>query len=250
MCRRATAIDLSWSRRRLRAHTAACSHRVERDRNLPPASRENQRPSASESKETKEGKVASGVGEQSGLRSSFVRRWLRFVTYVWERAKSERSSPREIGWSVAVGAFSGCTPFLGLHLWIALALATLLRLSRLWAVVGSRISFAPLFAGIAFCEIQSAHRLRTGAWVTLSPHDAVAHGRELLADWLLGAVVLGSALAAAVGFVVYLSARRWQSPSPLPKSAAASRDSTRNMPSALRRPSSESRRSTPPAPTH
>ena len=139
-----------------------------------------------------------------------LRRWLRGFARLWERAKNEHSTPREIGWSIAVGVFSGCTPFLGLHMWIALALATLLRLNRLWAFVGSRISFMPLFAVIAFCELQGAHRLRTGTWASLLPHDAVEHGKELMGDWLVGTVLVGGALSAVLGLVASLAARRWR----------------------------------------
>lgn len=129
---------------------------------------------------------------------------------LWEQAKNEHSSPREIGWAVAIGVFSGCTPFVGLHMWIALALATLFRLNRLWSFLGSRISFTPLLAAIAFCEIESAHRLRTGSWVPLAPHEALNHGRELLSDWLLGTGIVGAAFASVVGVAAYFAACLWR----------------------------------------
>jgi hypothetical protein len=94
-------------------------------------------------------------------------------------------------------------------MWMAMALATLLGLNRLWALAGSRISFTPVFAGIAFCEIELAHRLRTGVWAELSPHDAIARGKELLGDWLLGTLVVGAVLSTAFGLAAYLAARRW-----------------------------------------
>lgn len=131
------------------------------------------------------------------------------VLALWERARTEHSSPREVGWSVAIGVFSGCTPFVGFHIWIALALATLLRLNRLWAAVGSRVSITPLFALLAFGEIEGAHRLRTGCWAPLSVRDALARGAELLGDWLLGATLVGSVLGAVVGAVAYVGVRRW-----------------------------------------
>ena len=68
--------------------------------------------------------------------------------------------PREVAWSVAVGVFCGCSPFIGLHMWMALGLATALRLNRLWAFVGSRVSSSILVAWIAFSEVELAHRLR------------------------------------------------------------------------------------------
>jgi uncharacterized protein (DUF2062 family) len=125
------------------------------------------------------------------------------------RARREHSSPPEIGFSVAVGVFSACTPLLGLHTWMALAAATLLRLNRLWAVLGSRM---PMFIWIAFCEIQVAHRLRSGAWASLAPSDVTSHGRQLLTDWIAGTVIVGGVLAAATGLVAYALARRWSRP--------------------------------------
>jgi uncharacterized protein (DUF2062 family) len=127
---------------------------------------------------------------------------------VWDRARDEHSTPREIGWSVAVGVFSGCTPFLGLHMWIALGLATVFRLNRLWSLLGSRVSFTPIFAALTFCEIESGHCLRTGSWAALSANDATTHGRQLLGDWLLGAALLGGVLAAVLGLAAYGVARR------------------------------------------
>lgn len=179
-----------------------------------------------------------------------MRRWLRILAALWNRARSERSTPREIGLSVGVGVFAGCSPFVGLHFWIALAAATMLRLNRLWAALGSRISSTPLLLGIAFCEIEFAHRVRTGVWVALSWHEAIGRGRELFADWLLGAVSLGSAIAAVLGFAAYLFARRWRGASANGPASRLPFTSIASKPSAPHPPSSESPPSTPPAPTH
>jgi uncharacterized protein (DUF2062 family) len=137
-----------------------------------------------------------------------LRAWLARLTgpnlrTAWERARSERSSPAEIALAVGVGVFSACTPFLGLHMWIAVGLATLFRLNRLWAFLASRCTFMPVFAGVAFAEMEVAHRLRTGAWIALLPADALAHGPELLWDWALGTVVVGGALAALAAAGAY-----------------------------------------------
>jgi uncharacterized protein (DUF2062 family) len=136
---------------------------------------------------------------------------------------------------VAVGVFSGCTPFLGLHMWIALGLATLFRLNRLWAFIGSRVSSNILFVWLSFAEIELAHRVRAGAWAPLAPRDVLTHGRQLFADWLLGALAVGGVLAAVFGLVAYVIARRW---------AVSRRTPDGSLP-----PSSGSRPSAPPAPT-
>jgi uncharacterized protein (DUF2062 family) len=155
--------------------------------------------------------------------------WLRWLRDLWERAKREHSTPREIALSVGVGAFVACSPFVGFHLGIAAALATLFRLNRLWAMIGSRLSTTPVFLATTFSEIQIAHRLRTGAWATLKLHEAMREAPQLVVDWSIGFVVVGGFVATLVGFVAYAVARRWQQTS--------SRE-----PAALPRPSSESPR--------
>jgi len=125
------------------------------------------------------------------------------------RAKNEHSSPPEVGFSVAAGVFSACTPLLGFHMWIALALATLFRLNRLWAFLGSRISILPVYVWISFCEIELGHRLRAGAWVHMSARDALSQGKELSLDWAIGTGLIGCALAAVCGLAAYVCARGW-----------------------------------------
>jgi uncharacterized protein (DUF2062 family) len=134
----------------------------------------------------------------------------------WERAKNERSSPREIALSLGIGIFSACTPFIGLHMWIAMGLATLLRLNRLWAFLGSRATFFPVFAFVTFAELEVAHRLRAGAWLPLSPSEALVRGRELLLDWAIGTVVVGGTLAAIGAGLAYALASSWPVPAEAP----------------------------------
>jgi uncharacterized protein (DUF2062 family) len=171
------------------------------------------------------------------VRAFLTRFWLR-TRDLWRRAKQEHSTPREVGWSVAIGVFCGCTPFLGLHMWIALALATAFRLNRLWAFLGSRISTNVLFAWIAFSEIELSHRARTGSWMPLRPEDILDHGWQLFGDWLFGSAFVGAALAALLGSLVYVLARRWRPDALTPRT-----------PGEPRPPSSGSRPSAPPAPT-
>ncbi len=150
-----------------------------------------------------------------------------------ERARRERSSPREVAFSVGIGVFSGCTPALGFHMWIAVGLASVFRVNRLWAFLGSRVSFAPLWTWIVFCEVELTHRLRTGAWVRLAPKEVATHAGDLLFDWLLGTLIVGGALAVVAGSLAYFAARRF----------------TPRTPATLPPPSSESPPSAPPAPT-
>jgi uncharacterized protein (DUF2062 family) len=156
------------------------------------------------------------------------------VLSLWERARRERSSPRELACSVAVGAFVACTPLLGLHFWLALGLATLLRLNRLWTVLASRLSSTPVLLVTTFCEIETAHRLRTGRWVPLAVKAAMNHRKELLFDWVVGTVLVGGLVAVSTGLLTYAIARR--------------RRDIRNRRAGLPEPSSEFPRSEPPRP--
>jgi len=141
---------------------------------------------------------------------------------------------------VAVGVFCGCTPFIGLHMWMALGLATALRLNRLWAFLGSRISTNVVLAWIAFSEIELAHRARTGEWMPMAPADVLVHGWQLFGDWLFGAAFVGLVLGAVLGLVAYGLARRWR-PEGLPV--------TPHTPGEPLPPSSGSPPSAPRAPT-
>ena len=136
------------------------------------------------------------------------------------RAKNEHSAPHEVGFSVAAGVFSACTPFLGFHMWIALALATVFRLNRLWAFLGSRVSIVPVYLWISFCEIELGHRLRAGEWVRMSAREPLAHGKELSIDWAMGTVLVGGGLAAVSGVLAYGCVRRWSTGRVSPASPA------------------------------
>jgi uncharacterized protein (DUF2062 family) len=143
-----------------------------------------------------------------------------------------------------MGVFAGCTPLLGLHMWIALALATLFRVNRLWAFLGSRVSSNVLYAWISFAEIELAHRMRVGAWAPLAPRDVLMHGRELLLDWFLGSALVGAALGAALGTLAYAATRRRRGGSLTQQPEAL----TRHTPLEFPPPTSGSPPSIPPAP--
>ena len=149
-------------------------------------------------------------------RASPLRRLAGAGLRLWELARKEHCAPHEVGWAVGVGVFVGCTPLVGLHAGVAFVAATVLRLNRLWAIAGSRVSFVPLFALISFAEIQTAHHLRTGEWAELSLRDMAARGAELATDWVVGCVFVGGLLGVAVGCAAYGLARRWGPAPPSP----------------------------------
>ena len=132
----------------------------------------------------------------------FRRIWQK-TKLIWHLAKTERATPREIGWAVAIGVFAGCTPAIGVHMWIALALATVFRKNRLFAFIGSRVCTFFILPFIITAEVETAHYLRTGSFVTFDRTRAVEQGKELLVDWCLGTIPVGTTLALVLGLVAY-----------------------------------------------
>jgi uncharacterized protein (DUF2062 family) len=141
-----------------------------------------------------------------------VRAWLKRLQVrardLWHRARSERASPREIAWAVFIGVFSGCTPAIGVRPIIALGLATLFRKNRLFAYLSSHITSNWLvIPWIILIEVQLAHRLRFGDFVTLDisrdRSDLVHQASNLLVDWVLGSILFGTACAAFIAVSAY-----------------------------------------------
>jgi uncharacterized protein (DUF2062 family) len=114
----------------------------------------------------------------------------------------------EIGWSIGVGAFVAFSPFVGLHLGLAFGLATLLRLNRLWTMIGSRMSFMPILLFSTFSEIEVGHRLLHGVWLDIAIDTILARTQELFVDWCVGTVLVGGPMAALLGLAAYAVARR------------------------------------------
>lgn len=123
----------------------------------------------------------------------------RLAKRLWHRAKNERATPREVGEAVFLGVFAGCTPAVGFHGWVAVFMATLFRRNRLYAWLGSRISNFVLMPFIVLAEIQCSRLLRTGKLAPISREHVLEQAPELLLDWGLGSVVVGTLLGALFG---------------------------------------------------
>jgi uncharacterized protein (DUF2062 family) len=142
--------------------------------------------------------------------AGLLTRWRSRLRELWRRAKTERASPRQIGLAIALGVFVGCTPAVGVHGWVAVGLATLFRLNRLFAFIGSRVSSIFVLPWIVLAELQIAHKLRTGEYLQLTADEAMKQGPALLLDWCIGTVPVGIALAIVLGLIAYVTARARQ----------------------------------------
>lgn len=140
-------------------------------------------------------------------------RWFRWLwektKLLWQRAKSERAEPKEIGWAVAIGVFVGCSPALGFHTGVALFAATLFKKNRLFTWIGSRLCNALTLPFIAIAEVQVAHRVRAGVWLDIDRHHVLQQVPTLMLDWCLGLFPVGGGLAALFGLIAWqLAVRR------------------------------------------
>jgi SAM-dependent methyltransferase len=103
--------------------------------------------------------------------------------------------------ALGAGAFIGCLPFYGFHLLLVAVVGWLFRLNRLRMYVAANIS-NPVFApALIFAEIQ------LGAWLRRGDlHDVTVSALRSTDPWvfgadlLLGSVVLGAVLGAAIVF--------------------------------------------------
>jgi uncharacterized protein (DUF2062 family) len=132
--------------------------------------------------------------------------WSRLVQRardVWLTLWREHTTPREVAIAVAMGAFVGCTPAFGFHGWIALGLATLLRLNRIWAWAGSRISNILIYPWIVIAEIELGHHVRCGGWMHLTEKELMERRAKLLVDWAIGSVPIGIAAAIVFGLLAF-----------------------------------------------
>jgi uncharacterized protein (DUF2062 family)/precorrin-6B methylase 2 len=148
------------------------------------------------------------------------------------RLLREHSSPARLGWSVGLGAAIACTPFFGLQTLLALGLAWLFRLNRVAAITGAQLSTPPLSPVLIFVAVQLGARLTTGRFLLLGIVDfqgpaALDRAATLLGAWLLGGLVLGAAVGAALGLVTYAVARSRATPAAASLAAARRRAAAR-----------------------
>lgn len=122
----------------------------------------------------------------------------------------ERASPKEVGQAIAIGVWMGTSPAFGLHGWLAIGLATLLRKNRVFAWVGSRVSFFLLLPWIILSEIEAAHWVRTGELAPIDRHHIVQEAATYLLDFCLGWLVLGPVYAVVLGLLAVPVWAWWQ----------------------------------------
>lgn len=109
--------------------------------------------------------------------------------------------------ALGLGVFIGCTPFFGLHMFIAAVVAFVFRLNFLFLFVGTNISIPPLVPLLAFASITVGHFLlgesNSLLQIPTTFEDALHHSKTLFSQWFLGSVVVGVVLGAITGGASY-----------------------------------------------
>ncbi len=138
---------------------------------------------------------------------------------VWHPLRSiralltERATPRELAFAVALGIFLGAVPLIACHTLAILVAAALLRLNRVAAVAASQLCMPPVVPALCieighlmrygrFLTLQSVHSLRDASFLELG-----YMGLEGLLDWFIGSLVVGTVLALILGSFTYAAAR-------------------------------------------
>lgn len=114
----------------------------------------------------------------------------------------EKNTPGELGLAAGIGAFWGCSPWIGFHWILGLYSATRVHLNRVACVAATNVSFGPLTGVIAFASIWLGKLLlgqpflfpRTTNWRVLSQF-----AWNSLGAWMLGSVIIGLAASFAFG---------------------------------------------------
>lgn len=105
------------------------------------------------------------------------------------------TSPARLALATGLGVFIGCTPFFGLHAFIALGASALLRLNLVAMVVGTNISIPPL---VPFLLIGSVY---VGSqWLGVPLGDGIL---PHFYQWLAGSFVLGAGLGTWIGLITF-----------------------------------------------
>ena len=128
------------------------------------------------------------------------RTWLRRL---YMTLRTEHRTPAKVGVGVGLGVFVGCSPLWGVHLPMAVLLATLFRLNRAIvyasAYIGNPLTAAPML----FAEVQIGHRILHGVWLPVTISNVETLGfLGIFADLMLGSAVLGLLLGVILGSYV------------------------------------------------
>lgn len=146
----------------------------------------------------------------------WVRRRIgRALAEMHYRLRTEADTPLRQACAVGLGAFVGCFPIWGVHFLICTIAARMLRVSRITTYLAAHVSNPLTFPFLIWAELMVGHRLASGAWPALLLAELRNAGlREQLSALLVGSLVVGLLLGAALGSIAALVAWRFRHAGP------------------------------------
>lgn len=120
------------------------------------------------------------------------------------------NTPLKLALSSSLGVFLGALPLIACHTLIIIYITSFLRLNKIIAIATSQICMPPLVP--ALC-IEVGYYLRFGKFLTLENVSSLPEasflglgymGVQRLAEWFVGALVIGPLLAVVTGIVVFI----------------------------------------------
>jgi glycosyltransferase involved in cell wall biosynthesis len=116
----------------------------------------------------------------------------------------EHSTPGGLAVAAAAGVFLGAVPLLFVHSLVILYVSARLNLNKLMALNTQHICMPPVVPAIC---IELGYYMRNGVWLTdLSFETIFVQFGHRLFEWFLGSLIVGPALGAIIGAIVYMAA--------------------------------------------
>ena len=122
---------------------------------------------------------------------------------------ANRNHPLKMAMAGSLGVFLGALPLIGCHTLAIIYVASLLRLNKILAIATSHICMPPIVP--ALC-IEVGYYIRFGKFITLKNISSLSDvsflelgylGLQRLAEWFLGALVIGPILAILVSIILF-----------------------------------------------
>jgi uncharacterized protein (DUF2062 family) len=132
----------------------------------------------------------------------------RFRTVLRHLFRENARTPGQVSASVGLGLFCGIAPIWGYQMIAAALLAHRFGLNKAIALTASNISFPLAAPFILAAGLALGHYLRTGRLVEFAPEIVLAQIPLYLWDWVVGSLVLATAVALLGAGLSWLIARR------------------------------------------
>ncbi len=119
------------------------------------------------------------------------------------------SHPFKMAMAGSLGVFLGALPLIGCHTLVIIFFASLFRLNKILAIATSQICMPPVVPAIC---IEVGYFIRFGKFITFSDFSSLSGvtfmqlgylGLQRLAEWFIGALIVGPILAVIVSIILF-----------------------------------------------